>query len=74
MLIQMNLLNIFMKNDMKFYDFKINPSKIKIAFKNNFHILLGERNNGKKYMLEDMGFKVISYREYLKLKEKIKKR
>lgn len=42
---------------------KINNDVIKNALKTNFHIILGERSNGKKYFLESLGYKVITYKE-----------
>ena len=52
------------------YNKPINNDVIKNALNNNFHIILGERSNDKKAFLESLGYKVISYKEYLKMKVK----
>ena len=62
---------------MKHFEFKtindvINNDVIKNALNNNFHIILGVRCNGKKAFLESLGYKVISYKEYLEMKDKMK--
>ena len=31
-----------------------------------FEVILGERSNGRKYFFEQMGYKVITYKEYQK--------
>lgn len=63
---------------MKHFEFEyinktINNDVIKNALNNNFHIILGERSNGKKTFLESLGYKVILYKEYLEMKDKMKK-
>lgn len=62
---------------MNHFEFKtindvINNDVIKNALKNNYHIIIGEHSNGKKAFLESLGYKVISYKEYLEMKGKIK--
>ena len=62
---------------MKHFEFKtindvINNDVIKNALKTNFHIIIGVRSNGKKAFLESLGYKVISYKEYLEMKDRMK--
>ena len=62
---------------MKHFEFKtindvINNDVIKNALKANFHIIIGERSNGRKKFLESLGYKVISYKEYLEMKDRMK--
>lgn len=62
---------------MKYFEFEcinkpINNDVIKNALNNNFHIILGGRSNGRKAFLESLGYKVISYKEYLEMKDKMK--
>lgn len=57
---------------MKHFEFKtinevITNDVIKNALKNDFHIILGGRSNGRKAFLESLGYKVISYKEYKEL-------
>ena len=47
----------------------INNDVIKNALKTNFHIILGGRSNGKKCLLEMLGYKVITHEEYERLKK-----